>query len=134
MRVACTVLLLPFSPRAESFAQAARNGTLQVTVVDETRGVLPGANVTLAGIEAANKAAAALTAATNPQGQATFENLAPGRYSIEAEFSGFQTRTLPDIRVRSGREQAGRDAADRPAPVRRSPSNATGRPPRPIAT
>ena len=31
-----------------------------------------------------------------------FENLAPGRYSLTAEFSGFQTRTLPEVRVRSG--------------------------------
>ena len=41
-------------------------------------------------------------AATSPQGQVKFENLAPGRYSITAEFSGFQTRTLPDVRIRSG--------------------------------
>ena len=101
MRVAvlcCTALLAA----AESFAQTDRNGTLVVTVVDETRAVLPGANVTLAGTEAATKTAAALTAATNPQGQATFPNLTPGRYSVAAEFPGFQTRTLPDIRVRTG--------------------------------
>ena len=42
----------------ESFAQTDRNGTLVVTVVDETRAVLPGANVTLAGTEAATKTAA----------------------------------------------------------------------------
>ena len=101
MRVAvlCCLALLA---AAESFAQADRNATLVVTVVDETRAVLPSANVTLAGTEAATKRAAPLTATTNPQGQATFQNLAPGRYSVGAEFPGFQTRTLPDIRVRSG--------------------------------
>ena len=101
MRVAvlCSIALLAAS---ESFAQTDRNGTLLVTVVDETRAVLPGANVTLAGTEAATKTAAALTAATNQQGQATFPNLPPGRYSVAAEFPGFQTRTLPDIRVRTG--------------------------------
>ena len=101
MRVAvlCCIALLAAS---ESFAQTDRNGTLLVTVVDETRAVLPGANVTLAGTEAATKTAAARTAATNPQGQATFQNLTPGRYSVAAEFPGFQTRTLPDIRVRTG--------------------------------
>ena len=31
-----------------------------------------------------------------------FENLVPGRYAFTAEFSGFQTRTLPDVRIRSG--------------------------------
>ena len=101
MRVAvlCCIALLAAS---ESFAQTDRNGTLLVTVVDETRAVLPGANVTLAGTEAATKTAAARTAATNQQGQATFPNLPPGRYSVAAEFPGFQTRTLPDIRVRTG--------------------------------
>ena len=101
MRVAvlCCIALLA---AAESFAQTDRNGTLLVTVVDETRAVLPGANVTLAGTEAATKTAAARTAATNQQGQATFPNLPPGRYSVAAEFPGFQTRTVPEIRVRSG--------------------------------
>ena len=76
MRVAvlCCVFLLG---AAESFAQTDRSGTLIVTVVDETRAVLPGANVTLAGTEAGTKTAAARTAATNPQGQATFQNLTP---------------------------------------------------------
>ena len=41
----CAIALLA---AGESFAQTDRNGTLVVTVVDET-GVLPGANVTLAG-------------------------------------------------------------------------------------
>ena len=64
--------------------------------------MLPGATVTLAGIDASNKAATIAPASTSPQGQAKFENLAPGRYAIKAEFSGFQTRTLPDVRIRSG--------------------------------
>jgi hypothetical protein len=87
---------------ADAFGQADRSATLVVTVVDETRAVLPGANVTLAGIEAANKATRIPPTATSPQGQARFDNLAPGRYSITAEFSGFQTRTLPEVRIRSG--------------------------------
>ena len=33
----------------------ARDATLLVTVLDETRGVLPGATVTLAGLEAATR-------------------------------------------------------------------------------
>ena len=92
----------PASHQPLSSAQTARDGVLQVTVLDETRGVLPGATVTLAGIESSNKAAVIAPAATTTQGQVKFEGLAPGRYSITAEFSGFQTRTLPDIRIRSG--------------------------------
>lgn len=87
---------------ASPLAQTGRDAMLQVTVLDETRGVLPGATVTVAGIEAANKAPAIPPAATSQQGQVRFEHLAPGRYSITAEFSGFQTRMLSDVRVRSG--------------------------------
>jgi Carboxypeptidase regulatory-like domain len=83
-------------------AQAGKDATLQVTVVDETRGVLPGATVTVAGIEASNKATVIPPASTSPQGQVRFENLAPGRYSITAAFSGFQTRTMGDVRIRAG--------------------------------
>ena len=83
-------------------AQTDRSATLLVTVVDETRGVLPGATVTIAGTDAANKADTIAPATASDRGQVTFEKLAPGRYSIKAEFSGFQTRVLTDVRVRSG--------------------------------
>src|SRR5262245_27104593 len=94
----CLALLIA----ARSFAQTDRAGSLLVTVLDETRGVLPGATVTIAGVEAANKAKTIEPVAANPQGQVKFDNLAPGRYSLTAEFSGFQTRTLGDVRVRAG--------------------------------
>ena len=97
----CLLCLTALTPATLS-AQATRDATLQVTVVDETRGVLPGATVTLAGIEASNKAAVIAPGVTSPQGQVKFENIPPGRYTLTAEFSGFQTRTLPDVRIRSG--------------------------------
>ena len=100
-RVVLMICLCTLAPAA-LFAQAARDARLQVTVVDETRGVLPGATVTLAGIDTSNKAALIPPQLTGPQGQVTFGNLTPGRYAIEAEFSGFQKRTLPDVRIRSG--------------------------------
>lgn len=96
--VLCLACVLP----VRALAQADRTGTVLVTVLDETRGVLPGATVTVAGVEQANKAVAIPPAATGPQGQVKFETLAPGRYSITAEFSGFQTRMLPDVRIRAG--------------------------------
>ena len=96
--VLCSLVLLT----AGVASAQDRTGSLLVTVIDETRAVLPGANVTLNGTEAGTKTANPLTAATNQQGQATFPNLPPGRYSIAAEFPGFQTRTVPEIRVRSG--------------------------------
>jgi Carboxypeptidase regulatory-like domain len=101
MRAVFALCLACLCPIVAS-AQAARDGTLQVTVLDETRGVLPGATVTVAGIEPSNKAVTIPPLPTNPQGMVKFENLAPGRYAVTAAFSGFQTRSLPEVRVRSG--------------------------------
>jgi hypothetical protein len=100
-RVVLMICLCTLAPAA-LFAQAARDASLQVTVVDQTRGVLAGATVTLAGIESSNKATVIQPQPTGPQGQVRFGNLTPGRYAIQAEFSGFETRTLPDVRIRSG--------------------------------
>jgi hypothetical protein len=96
--ILCVACLAP----SHLFAQGDRNAMLLVTVLDETRGVLPGATVTLAGIDATSKSAVIAPAPTSQQGQVRFEALTPGRYSISAAFSGFQTRTLADVRIRSG--------------------------------
>jgi hypothetical protein len=101
MRAVVLLLLACLIPGGAASAQD-RSATLLVTVLDETRGVLPNATVKIAGIEASNKATAIEPVTATVQGQAKFENLAPGRYSITAEFSGFQTRTLSDVRVRAG--------------------------------
>ena len=102
--IASLVLLISlgvsaFPTHAQTPAQA---GTLVVTVVDSTGAVLPGATVTVTGIEAANKAATIEPVKATDQGVATVPKLAPGRYSVRAEFPGFETRMLPDVRVRSG--------------------------------
>jgi len=102
MRATAVILGMACLLPASLFAQPVRDAKLLVTVLDETRGVLPGATVTVAGTEQANKAAVIAPATAGTQGQVTFENLAPGRYSLTAEFSGFQTRTLADVRIRSG--------------------------------
>ena len=86
---------------AEAFAQGDRSATLTVTVLDESRAVIPSAQVTVSGIEPANKSIT-MTAATDTQGQAKFDKVSAGRYSVTAEFSGFQTKSLPEVRIRSG--------------------------------
>jgi len=87
-----------------SFAQPspAANGTLVVTIVDTTGAVLPGAKVTVTGIDPANKAAVIPPVEATKDGNATIAKLAPGRYTIRAEFAGFDTRTIPEVRVRNG--------------------------------
>ena len=87
---------------AGASAQTERNGTLLVTVMDETRAVLTGARVSITALDPGGKEAAIPPATTGPQGQARFESLAPGRYALSAEFPGFQSRTLPQVRIRGG--------------------------------
>jgi hypothetical protein len=99
---ALLILLLACLTSAQAFAQGDRNAAVLITIVDETRAVLPGAMVTLTGIDPSNKAEVIKPEPTSQQGQVKFENLRPGRYSIAAEFPGFQTRALPDVRIRSG--------------------------------
>jgi carboxypeptidase family protein len=87
---------------AGAAAQSDKSATLLVTVLDETRGVLPTARVVIVGVDATTKALTIEPGTTGPQGQVTFDKLVPGRYSVTAEFSGFQTRTLPEVRIRAG--------------------------------
>lgn len=85
-----------------AFAQASRTGTLQVTVVDPSGAVIANATVTVAGAEDATKAQTPAPVPTSAQGVASLAGLPPGRYTVRAEFPGFETRTLPDVRVRPG--------------------------------
>src|SRR3954449_4645824 len=87
---------------APLFAQApARDGRLIVTVVDQTRAVLPGATVTINGLDEATKAVTREPAIATDQGVATIA-LPPGRYLVTAEFPGFDPGILKDVRIRSG--------------------------------
>lgn len=99
--VFCIVLIAATAPRI-AFAQQAPGGVLHVTVVDASGAVIVGATVTVTGIENANKAVAPEPVQTSPQGVATVSRLVPGRYAVEAAFPGFDTRQLPDVRVRNG--------------------------------
>jgi hypothetical protein len=103
MRTVFSLVLACLALGASVFAQApAPTGTLVVTVVDSTGAVLPGATVTVSGIDPGNKATAIDPAKATDQGIATIVKLAPGRYAVKAEFSGFETRMIPEVRVRNG--------------------------------
>jgi len=85
-----------------AFAQTSSLGTLRVTVVDPSGAVIVGATVTVAGAESATSAVTLAPVQTSDMGVATVSSLAPGRYTVEAAFPGFETRLLKDIRVRGG--------------------------------
>jgi carboxypeptidase family protein len=87
---------------AGSAAAQSGTGTLRVTVIDPSGGVIIGATVTVTGIEPANRSAQIAPVETSNTGVAVVSSLAPGRYAVDAVFPGFQKRTLPDVRVRNG--------------------------------
>jgi hypothetical protein len=99
----CVVILCLFSAAvAQAQTPARRDGRLLVTVADPSGGVIPDAKVSVVGLDDATKAATIAPVQTSPQGVATISGLVPGRYSIVAEFSGFELGLLRDVRVRAG--------------------------------
>jgi hypothetical protein len=80
----------------------ARDAKLIVTVTDQTQGVLPGATVTITGLDAATKSAAPMVAHTADKGAVTVDNLAAGLYSVRIEMDGFNPMLIPDVRLGKG--------------------------------
>ena len=70
-------------------------GRIEVTVVDSTGAVLPGASVEITGPQSR-------TTVTDGKGQAQFLNLAPGTYTVLTRLAGFQTFKNPDVPVAVG--------------------------------
>jgi hypothetical protein len=79
-----------------------RNALLRVTVVDPSGAVIVGATVTVTGADPATRAVPVAPVQTTESGVAIIAGLTPGRYAVDAVFPGFQKRTLPDVRLRSG--------------------------------
>ena len=102
MIAALLVALLSFRPAAPGFpkAQAAKDARVTVTVVDQTQSVILNAKVTVT--PSPGSGAPIAPATTNDKGIAVVSGLAPGKYTIQVEFPGFQTRVLKDVQVKSG--------------------------------
>jgi hypothetical protein len=98
LNLALTLLLslLPFV----GLAQSARDARARITVVDVTGAILPGATITITSQD--SPGAAAVTATADAQGIAAVDGLTPGRYTIKAEFPGFDVGELKDVRLRAG--------------------------------
>ena len=92
-----TVLVSLTVSAGSALAQTAR---VTVTVVDLTGAVLPGATVTITPQDAQGSPAATVTASDG--GVAAITAVKPGRYTLKAEFPGFDALELPDVRVRAG--------------------------------
>ncbi len=81
-------------------AQAPGDVRLAVTVVDQTGAVIQNATVTVTPSTDPKTPVAPVQ--TGEKGVATLQGLSPGRYSIHAEFSGFEPRLLKDVQLKSG--------------------------------
>jgi len=94
--------MLFVAPSLAAAQTAPQRGKLIVTVADPSGAVIPGATVTVIGLETETKAVTVPPATTADSGLATFADLAPGRYSIRADFPGFEIGLLRDFRVNRG--------------------------------
>ncbi len=85
------LLLLPMS--APLFAQS-NTTALSGTVTDATGAVVPGAKVSLAS----SASGTMQTATTQSRGEYSFEQIAPGKYTLRASYSGFSDQ-VEDIEL-----------------------------------
>jgi hypothetical protein len=83
-----------------AIALAQSVGTLRVTVVDPSGAVIVGAQVDVRPSTPAG--AAAVSIRTGARGDADFNLLEPGRYTIHVESPGFEPSDARDVRVRAG--------------------------------
>ena len=88
---------------ADLFAMAPQRsapGSLRVVVHDPSGAVIPGAVVQVNDAEGAGTLVAEVK--SDGQGIAVSTGMEPGRYSISVSFPGFETKTLTDVRIKSG--------------------------------
>ncbi len=100
MALSLTVAFLV--PGRAAAQAAAQRGRLIVTVADPSGAVVPDSTVTVVGLDPATKVATLQPIKTSDKGAAVFEGLVLGRYSIRAEFPGFELGLLRDIKVNRG--------------------------------
>src|SRR5262245_64856590 len=98
MKTVLFVLSLVATCASSVLAQTTATAALRVTVLDQTNAIIVGATVTLTGAEPATRAQSVPEAKSAETGIATFTGLTPGRYTIQADFPGFETRTLQEVR------------------------------------
>src|SRR5436853_5300916 len=95
--VALLVGLIGLALVSPAFAQGA-GASIEGVVKDQQGGVLPGVTVTLRNLDSG----VIRTSTTEPDGRYRFLALAPGRYHVSAELSGFAPKDVGDIQITIG--------------------------------
>jgi hypothetical protein len=98
-RLALAMICLALAGAGSALAQTARDAALRVTVADPTGAIIVNARV---AVQPADRPGEPVEAVTDERGEATFATLGPGRYSVRAEFPGFEPRQIDDVRLRAG--------------------------------
>ncbi|HET9703198.1 MAG TPA: carboxypeptidase-like regulatory domain-containing protein, partial [Vicinamibacterales bacterium] len=101
MRVSTLVaaLLALFLPVSPGWAQSTA-ATVSGSVVDEQKGALPGATVSIRNVESGQ----VRTAVSDARGAFQIVGLPPGRYELSAELSGFARTVRSDITLTVAQE------------------------------
>jgi len=102
MRAPVIALVTIFSVILSVGAASAQEASLAGTIVDGTKASLPGATVTATMIDTGR----VTTAVSDGRGEYRLRGLAPGRYKVQAELSGFSTVIIPDIELLVGQNRS----------------------------
>ena len=81
---------------------SAQEASLAGAIVDGTKAALPGATVMATMIDTGRVS----TTVSDERGEYRLRGLAPGRYKVQAELSGFSTVIIPDIELLVGQNRS----------------------------
>ena len=97
MAIACLV-----AAATAAAQQRTDTASLRIVVKDPSGAVIPGALVQVKGAEERTATVTRADLPSDGQGIAVADGLTPGRYAVQVSFPGFETLTLPDVRLRAG--------------------------------
>jgi hypothetical protein len=99
VKTGCVFLALLGAVAISQAAEPQRlwSATLHVVVHDPSGAVIPGARVEVMSADGTSR-----ETTSDGQGVATVPSLEAGRYTLTVGFPGFETKTIGDLRVRSG--------------------------------
>lgn len=81
---------------------SAQEATLAGVVTDDTKSALPGVTVTATSVDTGR----VVTAVSDDRGEYRLRGLAPGRYRIQAELSGFASTIVPEVELLVGQNRS----------------------------